>query len=127
MSMFTHNAPMFSCSHRGYCAVTDMRHNPRGRPSPADLYLPWCCQYPLLSASHTCLLPHPGKMRVSCCPSLDRSLTASSCVQGGLDFRLGKISLLKEWSGIGPGCPGQWWILHPWRGSKNMWIWHFRT
>jgi len=32
---------------------------------------------------------------------------------------LGKISLLKECSGTGPGCPGQWWSPHPWRGSKN--------
>jgi len=26
---------------------------------------------------------------------------ASSCARGGLDLRLGKIPLLKEWSGIG--------------------------
>jgi len=31
---------------------------------------------------------------------------ASSCVRGGLDWILGKISSLKEWSGIGTGCPG---------------------
>jgi len=28
--------------------------------------------------------------------------------------------LLKEWSGIGTGCPGQWWSHHPWRCSKNV-------
>jgi len=28
--------------------------------------------------------------------------------QGGLDWILGKTSLLKEWSDIGTGCPGQW-------------------
>ena len=33
--------------------------------------------------------------------------------RGGLDWILGKISLLKEWSGIGTGCPGQWWRHHP--------------
>jgi len=33
---------------------------------------------------------------------------ASSCFRGGLDWILGKISLLKEWSGIGTGCPGKW-------------------
>jgi len=38
---------------------------------------------------------------------------ASSCVRGGSDWILGKISLLKEWSGIGPGCPGQQWGPHP--------------
>jgi len=45
---------------------------------------------------------------------------ASSCTRGGSDWILGKISLLQEWSGIGPGCPGQWWSPHPWRGSKNV-------
>jgi len=25
------------------------------------------------------------------------------------------------------GCPGQWWGPHPWRGSKNVWMWHFGT
>jgi len=48
-------------------------------------------------------------------------------VRGGLDWILGKISVLKEWSGIGPGCPGRWWSPHPWRGSKTVWMWHFRT
>jgi len=40
---------------------------------------------------------------------------------------LGKNSLLKGWSGIEPGCPGQWWSPRPWRGSKNMEIQNFRT
>ena len=35
-----------------------------------------------------------------------------------LDIR--KISSLKEWSGIGTGCPGRWWSPRPWRCSKNM-------
>jgi len=37
-------------------------------------------------------------------------------------FRLDiwKIYLLKEWSGIGPGCPGKWWSPHPWRCLKNV-------
>ena len=52
---------------------------------------------------------------------------ASSCIRGGLDWILGKISLLKEWSGIGTGCPGKWWSHHPWRGSKTVWMWHFKT
>jgi len=38
---------------------------------------------------------------------------ASSCVRGGLDWILGKISLLKEWSGIRTGCPGKWWSHYP--------------
>jgi len=28
----------------------------------------------------------------------------SNCIRGGVDCILGKISLLKEWSGIGTGC-----------------------
>jgi len=39
--------------------------------------------------------------------------------QGKFDWILGNISLLKEWSGIAPGCLGQWWSNHPWRCSKN--------
>jgi len=46
---------------------------------------------------------------------------ASSCITGGLDWILGKISLLNEWSDIGTGCPGKWLSHHPWRGSKNVW------
>ena len=52
---------------------------------------------------------------------------ASSCTRGGLGWISGKISLLKEWPGIGPGCPGQWGSPHPWRGPKTVWMWHFRT
>ena len=40
--------------------------------------------------------------------------------QGRFRLDIRKISLLKEWSGIGTGCPGQWWSHHPWRGSNNM-------
>jgi len=43
--------------------------------------------------------------------------TASSCVRGGLDWIRGKIFVLKEWPGTGPGCPGQWWSHRPWRCS----------
>jgi len=52
---------------------------------------------------------------------------ASTCIRGGLDWILGEISLLKEWSGMGPGCPGQWWSPHPCRGSKTVWMWHSGT
>ncbi|GAB0181609.1 hypothetical protein GRJ2_000626200 [Grus japonensis] len=40
--------------------------------------------------------------------------------QKGLDWILGKISLLKEWSGSGTGCPERWWSHYPWRCSKNV-------
>jgi len=33
---------------------------------------------------------------------------------------VGKISLLKEQSGIGTGCPGKCWSHCPWRCSKTM-------
>ena len=38
--------------------------------------------------------------------SQGREAMPSSCIRGGLDWILGKMSLLKEWSGIGTGCPG---------------------
>ncbi|GAB0175933.1 hypothetical protein GRJ2_000058500 [Grus japonensis] len=44
----------------------------------------------------------------------------SSCIRGGLDWILGKISSPKEWSGIGTGSPERLWSHHPWRCSKNM-------
>ena len=53
--------------------------------------------------------------------------TASSCIRGGLDWILGKMSLLEEWSGLGPGCPGQGGSPHPWRLSKTVWMWHLGT
>jgi len=37
-----------------------------------------------------------------------------------LDWILGNICLLKEWSGIVAGCPGEWWSHHPCRCSKNV-------
>jgi len=37
----------------------------------------------------------------------------------GLDWILRNISLLKEWSGVGTGCPRKRWSHHPWRCSKN--------
>jgi len=52
---------------------------------------------------------------------------ASSYIREDLDWILGKTSLLKEWSDIGTGCPGQWWSPHPWKCSKNVWMWHSRT
>jgi len=43
-------------------------------------------------------------------------------------FRLDiRKHLLKEWSGFGTGCPGRWWSHHPWRCSKNVYMWHFGT
>jgi len=49
---------------------------------------------------------------------------ASSCIRGASDWVSGKMSLLTEWSGLGPGCPGQGWSPHPWGSSKTMWMWH---
>ena len=53
-------------------------------------------------------------------PQRHHQRMASSCISGGLDWILGKISLLKEWSRIETGCPGQWWSHHPWRCSNNV-------
>jgi len=52
---------------------------------------------------------------------------ASYCIRGGSDWVLGKMSLLEEWSGLGPGCPGQWGSPHPWRGSDTVGMWHLGT
>ena len=51
--------------------------------------------------------------------AIEQEEMASSCARGGLDWILGNISLLKEWSGIGTGCPGRWLSLHPWRHLKE--------
>ena len=37
------------------------------------------------------------------------------------------MSVLREWSGLGPGCPGQWGSPHPWRGSNTVWMWPLGT
>jgi len=52
---------------------------------------------------------------------------ASVCIRGGLDWILRKISLLKEWSGIGTGCQGSGGVTIPGGVQKNMSIRHFRT
>ena len=51
----------------------------------------------------------------------------SSRAPAGVDRMLGKISVLEERSGVGPGCPGQWGSPRPWRGSKTVWMWHLGT
>jgi len=48
---------------------------------------------------------------------IGREAVASSCVRGDLDWILGKISLLKEWSDIGTGCPGN---QKDWAGSLDL-------
>ena len=58
---------------------------------------------------------------------IGREAMASSCVEGCLYGMVGKISLMNKWSGVGPGCPGQWGSSHPWRGSKTVWMWHLGT
>ena len=54
------------------------------------------------------------------CCGLGKREMALSCVRAGSDWILGTISSLKEQSGAGPGCPGQWWSPHPWRCSKTV-------
>ena len=49
---------------------------------------------------------------------------ASSCTREGSGWLSGKNSSQKEWSGIGTGCTGRWWIHHPWRGSVTVQMWH---
>jgi len=52
---------------------------------------------------------------------------ASSCVRGGFDWILWKISSLKGLSSSGTGCPGQWWSHHPWRYLKDVQAWCLGT
>jgi len=60
-------------------------------------------------------------------PATGREAMASSCVRGCSGWILGKMSFLREWSGVGTGCPGQWGSPHPWRGSNTVWMWHLGT
>ena len=52
---------------------------------------------------------------------------ASSCIRGGSDWILQKVSSPKGSSSPGPGCPGQWGSPHPWRGSNTVWMWPLGT
>ena len=38
---------------------------------------------------------------------------ASSCTRGDLGWTLGNTTFLKEWSGIGMGCPGRCGVTDP--------------
>jgi len=90
-------------------------------PLPA---ITFCSCYPHL------LLPSPPLPVItfsSCQRRKGQEEMASSCVRGGSGWRLGEISFLQEWSGLGPGCPGQWGSPHPWRGSKHVWMWPLGT
>jgi len=50
---------------------------------------------------------------VGLCSQVTSDRTRGNGLKLCSDRMLGKISLLKEWSGIGPGCPGRWWSPHP--------------
>jgi len=42
--------------------------------------------------------------------------------QGRFRLDMKKNFFTERVSGIGTGCPGQWWSHHPWRCSKNVWM-----
>ena len=55
---------------------------------------------------------------------------ASSCTRGDSGWTLGNTTSLKEWSGMGTGCPERWWSHRPRRCSRTvqmghggMWAW----
>ena len=75
----------------------------------------------------------PAQREENCCQNACQLLLSSVChfthpfwrwLKGPI---LGERFFLKEWSGIGPGCPGQWGSPHPWSGSKTVWMWHLGT
>ena len=45
---------------------------------------------------------------------------ATSCIRGGLNWILGKITSMKELQCTGTACPGKWLRHHPWRYLKNL-------
>ena len=61
--------------------------------------------------------------RVARCP---RREMAASCVGRGLCWVSGKMSFLKERSGVGAGCPGRWGSPRP-GGSDTVWMWRLGT
>lgn len=52
----------------------------------------------------------------------ERRLQDSSCSRGNSNWTLGGISSWNELWNIGMDCPGRWWSLYPWRGSRNDWM-----
>jgi len=46
---------------------------------------------------------------------------------GNLGQGLTTLTGKNAWSDIGTGCPGKWLSPHPWRCSKNMYMWHLGT
>jgi len=51
----------------------------------------------------------------------------TSCVRGGLDWILGKISSPEGLSSIRAGGPGKWWGHHPWGNLKDVEMWRLGT
>ena len=48
--------------------------------------------------------------------------------QEGEGIRFLEFSLkVSGWWGIGTGCPGRWWSHCPWRCSRSVEMWHWRT
>jgi len=77
-------------------------------------YEDWLMKLGLFSLERQVLVSSPKQLAIG------REEMSLSCVREGLDWILAQISLLKEWSGIGTGCPGKWWSHRPWRCLKNM-------
>ena len=55
---------------------------------------------------------------------IGQEVMASSCTRRGSGWILGTVSS-QEWWGSGTGCPGRWWSHHPWRCSRNVWMWRW--
>ena len=77
---------------------------PSGKPVALERAGDWCNGHPRPRGS-----PRDGE---------------AACGDGGKGERGSKLH--KDVAYL-TGCPGRWWSHHPWRFSKNVLMWHFRT
>lgn len=55
------------------------------------------------------------------------AVSAPTLVQEAKNPPCAAVAALKSWDGHWHSCPGKWWSLHPWKGSKAVGMWHLGT
>ena len=129
--------------HSVFCSSLQIRHwgpgaclekdNKAGKGLEHKLYEEWLRKLGLFSlekrkikgdliALYSCLKGGCSEVGVglfSRVTAIEWEGMASSCIRGGSGWILGRISSLKDWWGIGTGCPGKCWSHRPWRCSRN--------